>query len=895
MSNIIGVCVTRVHGEMCRTFIGSLLKSAKKAGLRVCVFQSVYDFDEEDESGAGYVFETIPYDNLCGIIILHDTIYDLEIKNKIIERGKARGIPVVMARSSAPGCFSLVGDFEDEYHKLLKDVIEKNDIKDVFYIGGRRNSGSDSQKRLAIFKKVCEEKGILFDDSKLDFGEYYEVPTYRIMERLLEGGKKPPRAIFCANDIMALAVIEKLEEAGYRVPEDVIVTGFDGLESAKYSKPRLTTCAESMDNLAQLSVDVIKKGIAGEIKPGEYRYKYEGIYAESAGFNSSGIGEEASSIDIFRRFRADEGDEEACNAWIDQMMVQPDFDGLRYVLPKLVGRERRLYSRTEAYWKIADSDLSRILPGDLMSVMIDDGGKPVCKDISLKDAIKESMEEATDSVAAFISVISLHKTVYGIAVDYSSDPLNEGGRINRYTVTLDRGLAIADSGERLLYLAEQINKNRYIDSLTGLNNIDGAGRWYKQYISDDPEDKTYMLIGVYSIITYQDIVNNYGLDFLENCLKYVSGTLKEMNPDCKMIARISSDSFVVAYTFEQEHNSSGEIETTISNFFTTIEAKRKENNRWNLMEVGCGYISDEHMECDSLYGYLNAAVATLYRNRAAINKKKVDAPTLKDGTKLMDFRRKVIELIQKDLFVYHFQPIVSAITGDIVAYEALMRTDASVGMTPLEVLDSAEMFDKYADLERTTFGHIFNRARSQLKDFEGKKIFINTIPGHFLTDVEVRNFREQYGELLDMFTIEITEAQTISPEEIEAISHLTGTGKMNDIAVDDYGMGHSNIVNLLEYKPQVVKVDRYLISNIQNDKNKQLFVRNLIEFASGANIKVLAEGVETAEELKTVIEFGVDLIQGYYLAKPAFEVLQELPHKLKDEIIKYGKNRVYKQ
>ena len=201
------------------------------------------------------------------------------------------------------------------------------------------------------------------------------------------------------------------------------------------------------------------------------------------------------------------------------------------------------------------------------------------------------------------------------------------------------------------------------------------------------------------------------------------------------------------------------------------------------------------------------------------------------------------------------------------------------------MLDAAEVFDKFADLERTTFGHILARVRSQADEFEGKRIFINTIPGHFLTKVEVRDFRKEYGDLLKNVTIEITESQTISPDEIDRISHFAGEEFTNDIAVDDYGMGHSNIVNLLEYKPQIVKIDRYLVSNIQNDHNKQLFVRNLIEFASENGIKVLAEGVETSEELKCVIGFGVDYAQGYYLARPSFEIIQSIPNLIREEIL----------
>ncbi len=891
MKNIIGVCVTRVQGEMCRTFLGSLLASAKKSGYRLCVFQSVYDFDEMDESGAGYVFDTIPFDKLCAVVILHDTIYDKEIKRRIIERAGEAGIPVIMARDAASGCISLLGEFEPAYEKLISEVIDHNDVSDVYYIGGRRNSGVDSKRRIELFRNLMAQKGIYFDDTRIGFGEYYELPTYKIIDSLVAGGKKPPRAIFCANDIMALAVIERLEKHGFKVPEDSVVVGFDGLESANYSRPRLTTCSESMDNLANLTVDVISKALKGESRT-LYKYSYEPIFAESAGFVSSGIDTETGSLEIFRRFRFDEADEEACNAWMDSMMTQQDLEGFKNILPKLLGNDRRIYVRPEAYWKFSDGGESRHLPDRLLSYRYDNEGVVLKEERDLVNCLEEAVESCTEDKVAFVSAISMHKVVFGLATELSGDPFNEGGRLNRFAVTLDRGFSLAISGERQLYLAEKINRSRYIDPLTGMLNIDGASRWYKNYIGDEIAQKSYMLIGVYAIITYQEILNTYGADFMEECLKYVAGLLADMNPENMMIARISSDSFAVAYVFEEEHNSSNEIEVTINTFFTALESKKRESEKWGMLEVGCGYVSDELLDRDSLDGYLNAAVATLYRNRAALHKKTKNVYVdTEDGAAVQLYRHKVVDLILNDKFVYHFQPIIDATNGDIYAYEALMRTDESVGMNPLEVLEAAEMFDKYADLERTTFNHIFNRIRSQRADFEGKRVFINTIPGHFLTDVEVRNFRTEYGEILDMITTEITESQTVSPEEIDAIRHISSSEYTNDIAVDDYGMGHSNIVNLLEYKPQVVKVDRYLISNIHTDKNKQLFVKNLIEFASDAHIKVLAEGVETSEELKTVIDFGVDLIQGYYTARPAFDVIQKLPDELIDEIRKYNRER----
>ena len=101
------------------------------------------------------------------------------------------------------------------------------------------------------------------------------------------------------------------------------------------------------------------------------------------------------------------------------------------------------------------------------------------------------------------------------------------------------------------------------------------------------------------------------------------------------------------------------------------------------------------------------------------------------------------------------------------------------------------------------------------------------------------------------------EHDTVSDAELQTLKHLGGNENGNVIAVDDYGTGHSNIVNLLRYSPQVIKIDRFLITDIQNDVNKQMFVRSTIDLARLNGIKVLAEGVETSAELRAFRDFAV--------------------------------------
>ena len=138
---------------------------------------------------------------------------------------------------------------------------------------------------------------------------------------------------------------------------------------------------------------------------------------------------------------------------------------------------------------------------------------------------------------------------------------------------------------------------------------------------------------------------------------------------------------------------------------------------------------------------------------------------------------------------------------------------------------------------------------------------------------------------MEYFVFEITEQNAISEEELNALKNIGNTGKSNEIAIDDYGTGHSNIVNLIRYAPQIIKIDRFLITDIHQDVNKQMFVKSTIDFARMNCIKVLAEGVETSEELRTVIGFGVDYVQGYYTGRPASEPIAEIASEVKREIL----------
>ena len=243
----------------------------------------------------------------------------------------------------------------------------------------------------------------------------------------------------------------------------------------------------------------------------------------------------------------------------------------------------------------------------------------------------------------------------------------------------------------------------------------------------------------------------------------------------------------------------------------------------------------------------------------------------------------VKKILDENLLTYYFQPIVNASDGEIYSYEALMRSKTDKMISPLDIIKYANMQGRLADVERATFVNVLKILDNNKELFGNAKVFINSIPGTKLYDADYSTIAMLIEKNSDKLVVELTEEAELSDADLDDLK--SRLKKINiEMAIDDYGTGYSNVNNLLRYMPNYVKIDRSLLSDIQNRPQKQHFVREIIEFCHDNGIKALAEGVETADELRTVVRLGVDLIQGYYTAKPSPEIISAIPEEIRHEL-----------
>lgn len=886
---VIGVCLTKIHEISSSEYIHHLQRCAKEQGYKLLVFNSFVDFYNNDafDEGAKSIYGIINYDVVDAMIVYAESFCNKSIVESIVAGAKEKQVPVIMINDMVQGCYSIVGEYKEAFKQIMNHIIRDHGVTDTFFVAGRPENDEVSSFRIDCYKEVLEENGLQFDETRVGYGHYWDEPARKVVRQLLTDGKKPPQAIFCGNDYMAFAVCRELNEAGYRVPEDVIVTGFDGVPAAEHFRPRLTTCRENIEGLAQLSVEVAGKIFRDEPVESVYRNQYVPSISESCGCKKL---EDQSfrnvAAELYQTIDEMEVHETLMFTWIDRMVDTTDVKRLYVILEKRMLDDSYVCLNNDfvefAMGKTREMRKEKFSE-ELVVVHARNMGHASGQTsrVLRTDMIPDIENFADDDSMHILNAIYVGADVCGYYVVKTDDVIRHKHKIKRVLNTINIAFNIMSSHFRQINMRRKIEESANLNAVTELPNLRGSVKWFEQFAEDADNHKKTLSISVYGLPKYTYIYENFGIKDAEDALCLVTNALKNANVENCFIGHIAEDEFVVVNYYEDGNMVGDVINRATKRFYELIERYNTESSKEYYVEVNCGCTVVEPDWEGTLEGFIKFANNEMYMNRL----KSGTGAVIKEKSAPKAHYKAFNLLLEKNLFQYHFQPIVYAKTGEIYAYEALMRTDSTIGMNPLEILETAKEYKRLYEIEKATMFNVLERFQNEREKFDGRKVFINTIPGHFLREDDMERLVRQYGSCMSKCVFELTEQSTVSDEDLDLMKLLTGEKLNSQIAIDDYGMGHSNIVNLMRYAPQVIKIDRFLVENIHENKNKQLFVSSTVEFAKMNNVKVLAEGVETAEELRTVIQLGVDFVQGYYTGRPSLEPIPHIDEGVRQEMI----------
>ncbi len=410
------------------------------------------------------------------------------------------------------------------------------------------------------------------------------------------------------------------------------------------------------------------------------------------------------------------------------------------------------------------------------------------------------------------------------------------------------------------------------DALTRLYNRSAFKREVLRKLEEAP-DKIGVLI--FSDLDNLKYVNDtYGHDMGDRLIINAGEMFRSFEPYGGVVSRISGDEFAIyIHGYDSQEEARALIDDVYeknSKYMLTTADGKQQKIRYSS---GIAWYPKDSDDVQQLLKYSDYAMYEAKHNSKG-SLFEFDIESYTKNIYVLENREAINKLLDEGLIRFAYQPIVDLKTGQIFGYEALMRSLYANFHSPYEILTVAAAQSKLGQLERLVFMKVFQEIKKYQDQLQNVKVFINSIPNQQLTGSEHFQLKQNYSEFFSQIVIEITEDEVIDTVKLQNKIELLHESDMQ-IAIDDFGTGYSNEIRIFSVQPHVVKIAMELIRDIDISLDKQKLVQNIVSFCKPKGIKTIAEGVETADELETVIKMEMDYVQGYFTGRPEFH-LQEI-------------------
>ncbi|MGL5877205.1 MAG: putative bifunctional diguanylate cyclase/phosphodiesterase, partial [Xenococcaceae cyanobacterium] len=425
------------------------------------------------------------------------------------------------------------------------------------------------------------------------------------------------------------------------------------------------------------------------------------------------------------------------------------------------------------------------------------------------------------------------------------------------------------------FTQKQLLHHALHDSLTGLPNRNLLTEHLQKALQRSKRNPNYLFAVLFIDLDRFKIINDsWGHSVGDRLLIAIARILQECSRELDTVARLSGDEFVIL--LDDLKNSSDAIaisERLLEKFLCPIYLD--ERKVFTGASIGIVFGSATYQNCVEL---LRDADIAMYRAKAlgkgcyAVFDREMYAQTLHLSQVETDLRFA----LERNEFILYYQPIVSLITGKLIAFEALLRWQhPEKGLIyPSDFIAIAEE----TGLIVTIGEWILREACQQLHSWQQKFSLASSLQMSVnLSSRQIKQFDfiDRLEKILvdtnlngEYLRLELTETMLMDRGEktIELLSQIKK--HKVQLSIDDFGTGYSSLSYLHRFPIDTLKIDRSFVSCINAEGENSQIVNTIILLAHSLGMKAIAEGVETPEQLTQLKKLGCDEAQGYWLAKP---------------------------
>ena len=290
----IGVFVNRPELDFQREFMRSLIEASCAKDFNVAFMTSygVRNYNNCYDAYESSIVDFAPIEDFDAIVVPMDTYDTKDFRRELIEglRNRAK-CPIISYREETADYYNVLSDANKCIDEIVNHIINVHGAKNISFMTGYEGH-YDAQVRLDLFLECVKKYNIPLYENSIFYGDMWKGKGEEAYQSFFSDPERKPDAIICANDFMARALCDAVLEHGLRIPEDIIITGFDHASEAIGYEPRITTVSVDFEKMAYETVDLICDLLENKKREQNVYVPSKVIYYESCGCTSEGDGDD---------------------------------------------------------------------------------------------------------------------------------------------------------------------------------------------------------------------------------------------------------------------------------------------------------------------------------------------------------------------------------------------------------------------------------------------------------------------------------------------------------------------------------------------------------------------------------------------------------------------------
>lgn len=612
--------------------INGILDSALPEGDNVYIFTcdgwnrtSRFKYEE----GEYNIFQLPDFRQYDGVIINADTIPDLQVSRDLLERIRRAKVPCVSLNQKFEDTLCVNLENETGIHAIVDHLVEEHGAHMIAFLSGPANT-YDATKRLEAYKEAMCRHGLEYREEDILYGDYTYRSGIQAARQYLQADKPLPDALMAANDEMAIGAILALEEAGYRVPEDIIVTGYDNSAIAQLSHPRLTTVRRGENTAGEIAYKKLKQMARQEQEATDEIVYGKAIFSQSCGCEKKHNYTHAELQRMYVKKSVD------TDEYLELIKTSAaEFTGLETFDDFMECTKRYLRLIDPEYFYICMcgsienyyAELDRMAAGEARgrnaSVYKEDIRVPLAYErgefnsygeFHKKELLPPECKEGKQGNFYLVMPMHYQDYCFGYCVVGNYKRVLRDRFFLHFVLNLDNALENIRKQDTMKAVLVRMSQMWIYDELTGIYNRAGFRKYAAGLMEKAAQRREAVDVLFVDIDGLKKVNDTYGHEEGDNYIKTIAHLLEQNSEEGALVTRYGGDEFVILLSGYEEE----EIREYIHRIDAEIRSANQHSDKAYQMDASIGY----YVETNAAEMNLEKIIEMADQNMYAVKKAK---------------------------------------------------------------------------------------------------------------------------------------------------------------------------------------------------------------------------------------------------------------------------------